>query len=96
LNRLQPRLLALGIVVIFCAITYVNWRQSIPDGRYSMRMAVFGPAGVVGGIFLLLYPDKFGKPETTRDKVIVLSVFGIGVLAGLCNWYLMDPGYFGR
>lgn len=77
-------------------MTYLNWRQFIPEGRYSMKMAVFGPAGVVGGIFLLLFPDKIGKPETTRDKVIVLGVFGIGVLVGLCNWYLMDPGYFGR
>ena len=37
-----------------------------------------------------------GKPETTRDRVIVLLVFGVGVLAGLLNWYLMDPGFFGR
>jgi len=26
----------------------------------------------------------------------VLVVFVIGLLAGLCNWYLMDPGFFGR
>jgi hypothetical protein len=37
-----------------------------------------------------------GKPTTTKQKIIVLLVFGIGLMAGLANWYLMDPGFFGR
>ena len=96
MNRLSPRLFALGILVVFCVITLITWRESSLGGRYSMKMAVFGPVGIVGGIFLLLFPDRIGKPESTRDKVIVLGVFGLGVLAGLYNWYLIDPAYFGR
>lgn len=96
MNRLQPRLFALGILVVFSVITFITWREDGLEGRYSIKMAVFGPAGIVGGIFLLLLPGEIGKPETTRDKVIVLSVFGVGVVAGLCNWYLIDPVYFGR
>jgi hypothetical protein len=45
---------------------------------------------------MLVFPTKAGKPETTKDKILVLLVFGIGLLAGLLNWYLMDPGFFGR
>jgi hypothetical protein len=30
------------------------------------------------------------------EKVIVLGIFGIGVLAGVLDWYLVDPAYFGR
>jgi hypothetical protein len=30
------------------------------------------------------------------DKIIVLLVFGVGLAAGLLNWFLMDPGFFGR
>jgi hypothetical protein len=37
----------------------------------------------------------FGKPDTTKEKVIVLVVFAVGIVAGLINWYLMDPGFFG-
>jgi len=37
-----------------------------------------------------------GKPTTAREKMIVLVVLVIGFLAGLVNWYLMDPGFFGR
>ena len=50
---------------------------------------------VVGGIFLLLFPTKVGKPETTRDKILIFAVLGLGLVAGLVNWYLMDPGRFG-
>lgn len=58
-------------------------------------MAAFGPLGIVGGIFLLFFPTMFGKPNTGREKVIVFAVFALGILAGLLNWFLMDPGFFG-
>jgi hypothetical protein len=65
------------------------------EGVYSMKLAAFGPVGVVGGLFLLLFPGKFGKPQTTKDKIIALVVLGVGLVVGVYNWYLMDPGYFG-
>jgi hypothetical protein len=65
------------------------------EGVYYLKMATFAPLGVVGGIFLLLFPGMGGKPNTTKEKVIVFVVFAIGLLAGLVNWFLMDPGFFG-
>jgi hypothetical protein len=96
MKQLQGRLLGILIILIFAGITYYNWHQLNADGVYSMKMATFGPVGVTGGLFVLLFPGKAGRPETTKDKVIVLLVFAIGLLAGLVNWYLMDPGFFGR
>ena len=96
MRHLKTRLLGLALVLLFAGLTYYNWNQLHREGSYSLKMAAFGPVGVVGGLFLLLFPGKGGKPETTRDKVIVLLVFGVGLLAGLLNWYLMDPGFFGR
>ena len=93
---MKARLVALVLIMIFAALTYVNWRDLLADGTYSTKLAAFGPVGIVGGLFLLFFPSKFGKPETTMDKVIVLTVFAIGLIAGLANWYLMDPGFFGR
>ena len=58
-------------------------------------MATFAPLGVVGGIFLLLFPTMAGTPNSTKQKVIVFAVFAIGLVAGLVNWFLMDPGFFG-
>ena len=92
----KARLLGVVLILVFAGLIYYNWQQLANEGRYSLKMAAFGPVGVVGGLFILLFPEKYGKPETTRDKVIVLLVFGVGAAAGLFNWYLMDPGFFGR
>lgn len=93
---MKVRLGAVLLIVVFSGMMIYNWRQLHATGSYSMKFAAFGPVGVVGGLFLLAFPDKAGKPETTRDKVLVLAVFAIGLLAGLVNWYLMDPGFFGK
>jgi NhaP-type Na+/H+ or K+/H+ antiporter len=95
MNHLKARLLAVVIILIFGGLLYYNWRQLTSAGSYSMKLAAFGPVGVVGGFFMLLFPGKAGKPETTKDKIIVLLVFGVGLVLGLGNWYLMDPGFFG-
>jgi hypothetical protein len=96
MNPLKTRLLAVVIMLIFGGMIYYNWHQLINEGSYSIKLAAFGPVGVVGGVFLLLFPHKGGKPETSKDKVIALLVLGGGLVAGLYNWYLMDPGFFGR
>lgn len=96
MNHLKSRLVAIVVILISVGLIYYNWQQLNGEGRYSMKLAAFGPVGVVGGLFLLLFPGKGGKPETAKDKVVALVVFGVGLVAGLYNWYLMDPGFFGR
>ena len=94
--HLKARLFAVALILVCAGLVYYNWNQLWQEGRYSMKIATFGPIGVVGGMFLVVYPSMGGKPKTTKQKVIVLIVFVIGILAGLVNWYLMDPGFFGR
>ncbi len=96
MRGLKARLLALFVIALFAGLMYYNWHELRTEGRYSMKLAAFGPVGVVGGLFLLLFPSKGGRPETARDKLVALLVFAAGLLAGLYNWYLMDPGFFGR
>ena len=91
---LKMRLFGLVIILIFGGLIYYNWQQLASEGSYSIMLAAFGPVGIIGGLFLLLFPGKGGRPETTLDKVIALLVFGVGLAAGLYNWYMMDPGYF--
>ena len=94
--HLKPRLLALVLIVVFAGLTYFTWHELLTTGRYSLKLAAFAPVGIVGGLFLLAFPTKAGKPQTTGDKIIVMIVFVIGLAAGLVNWYLMDPGFFHR
>jgi hypothetical protein len=96
MHHLKALFFAVVIILIFSGLTYYNWQQLISTGSYSTKLAAFGPLGILGGFFLLLFPGKGGKPETIRDKFLALFVFLIGIGAGLINWYLMDPGFFGR
>lgn len=96
MSHLKARLAALFIIVVCVGLTYWGWHQLTTEGKYPLKIAAFGPVGIVGGLFLLVFPTKAGKPETTADKIIVMVVFGIGLAAGFLNWYLMDPGFFGR
>lgn len=92
---LKQRLFALVLIIVSAGMIYYGWHLLRTEGVYYMKMATFAPLGVVGGIFLLLFPGMSGKPGSTRQKLIVFAVFAIGIVAGLVNWFLMDPGFFG-
>lgn len=92
---IKQRIIAALLILFSGAMVYYGWYRLWEEGVYSLKMAAFAPLGVVGGLFLLLVPSLGGKPTTTKDKVIVFIVFALGLLAGLVNWYLMDPGFFG-
>ena len=92
---IKQRLFALALIALCAAMIVYGWYSLQHDGVYYMKMAAFAPVGVVGGLFLLFFPTMGGKPNTTKEKVIVMVVFVIGLLAGLVNWFLMDPGFFG-
>ena len=96
MSHIKARLFALILILIGCGLVYINWHQLKVEGKYSFKIAAFAPLCVVGGLFLLLFPSKAGKPETVSDKVLVFVVFVVGLLAGLVNWYWMDPGFFGQ
>ena len=95
MDHIKARLFGLVLIFLGLALIYMNWRQLWTEGTYSMKLAAFGPVVGIGGLFLLFFPSHAGKPNTTAEKVTVLIVLAIGLVAGLINWYLMDPGYFG-
>jgi hypothetical protein len=96
MHYVKARIFALLLILVSLGLIYYNWHQLLQEGRYSLKLAAFGPVGVIGGLYLLIFPSMGGKPTTSKEKIIGLIVFVIGVLAGLINWYLMDPGFFGR
>jgi hypothetical protein len=96
MQSVKARILALVLILLGVGLVYFNWHQLLKDGSYSMKLAAFGPLIGVGGLFLLLFPSMGGKPTTAKEKIILLVVFVVGLVAGLVNWYLMDPGFFGR
>ena len=91
---IKARILALLLILLSVFLVYLGWHQLLNEGRYSMKLAAFGPVVGVGGLFLLIFPSMAGKPTTAKEKIITLVVLVVGLLAGLINWYLMDPGFF--
>jgi uncharacterized membrane protein len=96
MKHFKTRILAVILMVVSVVLVYYNWQHLLHQREYSTKMAAFAPLVGIGGLFLLLFPAMIGKPETGREKFIVMIVFVIGLVAGLYNWYLMDPGFFGR
>ncbi len=96
MQSLKMRIFAVVLMLVGAFLVYYNWSQLWREGTYSMKLASFGPVVIVGGFFLLLVPSLAGKPTTAKEKVIVLLVLVVGLAAGLVNWFLMDPGFFGR
>lgn len=92
---LKQRLLGIILTLVSAFIVYQTWSEAGRGGSYSLKTAAFAPLGVVGGMFLIFFPQFGGKPETTREKIVVMSVFAVGVIVGLFNWYLIDPQVFG-
>lgn len=88
------RLFGLGGSLLAAAIVYFNWQELLRDGTYSLRAAGVGPLFVVYGLYIMVFPTKIGKPETTLDKFMVVLVTILGLAAGAYNWYLMDPANF--
>ncbi|HKS29033.1 MAG TPA: hypothetical protein VJS44_14495 [Pyrinomonadaceae bacterium] len=92
--HLKARLLGLVIIAIFAGLLYYDWHMLRQEGQYYMKLAVLAPLGIIGGIFVLLFPTKAGPPQTGSDKLVVFLVFLLGAAAGALNLYLMDPGFF--
>lgn len=95
MHHLKARILALLLIVVAIGLIYFNWHQLLREGRYSMKIAAFGPLIGIGGVFLMLFPAMAGKHSTGKEKLIAMIVFAIGLIAGLVNLFLMDPGFFG-
>jgi hypothetical protein len=91
----KARIFAVVLILVSTTLIYFNWHQLKTEGQYSLKLAAFAPVCLVGGMFLLFFPDKAGKPNTTSEKILVFAVFVVGLLAGLVNWFMMDPGFFG-
>ncbi len=96
MQYVKTRIFAVLLILVCAFLVYYNWNQLWREGTYSTKLASFGPVVIVGGLFLLLFPSMAGKPTTTAQKVIVMAVFLVGLAAGLVNWFLMDPGLFGK
>ncbi|MCY7346238.1 MAG: hypothetical protein LH614_08475 [Pyrinomonadaceae bacterium] len=91
---LKQRIAGLFIALVSIGIFCLTWYELRRNGTVYLKAATFAPVGIVGGIFLVFFPQFYGKPETTAAKAVTLAVFVVGLLFGLGNLYLIDPQMF--
>ena len=71
----KTRIFALTLILISVVLIYYNWQQLLQQREYSTKLAAFAPVVGIGGLFWLIFPTMGGKPETAKEKVIVMIVF---------------------
>ena len=91
---LKQRISALILALVSAGILLETRFEAQHGDRYFLKAAAFTPLGIVGGIFLIFFPQFFGKPETTREKLVALAIFAVGLAFGLVNWYSIDQQVF--
>ncbi|OGE40058.1 hypothetical protein A3D25_04620 [Candidatus Daviesbacteria bacterium RIFCSPHIGHO2_02_FULL_43_12] len=102
-TKIKHQLVGLLIMIGGIFITRMIWSSAQDTGRYLVQAAGVGPAAVVLGIAMILFPtyreERLAKGEdlsnlkgfqlvTPRWWVII----AIGLLAGLANLYFL--GFF--
>lgn len=91
---IKQRISAIFIALASIVILYQTHYDALHNNGYYLKAAALSPLGIVAGVFLFIFPQFSGKPETAREKAVVLAVFFVGILLGLYNWHSIDPGAF--
>jgi len=62
MHYFKARIFAVGLILVSIGLIYFNWHQLLQEGRYSMKLAAFGPVVGIGGIYLLIFPSREESP----------------------------------
>jgi hypothetical protein len=72
---------------------WYNWHVAESTGEFYIRMTLAGPAGVFGGLLLLIRPDWVGRlraDSPMAQKVAVGAVLVLMVVGSGIDWYLLE------
>lgn len=92
-NPIRTRLLGGLFIVLGLAAWWYEWHMLMTEGRYSIRLGVFAPLGVFGGLLMIFYPEAAGpmRPDTPKpQKVATLVTLALFAVASGINMYLME------
>ncbi|MBV6495267.1 MAG: hypothetical protein JFAIHJKO_00371 [Pyrinomonadaceae bacterium] len=95
MSTMKTRLLGLAIIAMAIAMQWYNLYELREKGTYHFKAAAFAPLLFIGGLYSILFPSLAGKPETAKQKVLLIVVFVVGLATGAVDVYFMDPGFFG-
>jgi len=86
-SGLPARLFGLAMMIAGIAGWYYNRHLAATEGAFYIRLCVFAPLGVFGGLLILLRPDWIGpirKDSSRAQKTSLCAVLGLmAVFSGL-------------
>lgn len=95
MSTMKARLFGLATIAMAIAMQWYNLYELREKGQYHFKAAAFAPLLFIGGLYSVLFPSLAGKPETAKQKFLLILVFIVGLAAGAVDVYWMDPGFFG-
>ena len=91
----RVRLFGLLLIAVGVGAWWYNWYTAATAGEFSLRLTILGPAGVFGGLLLLLRPDWSGRLHTgssPAQKIALFSVMGLIAVGAGVDYYLLKGG----
>jgi hypothetical protein len=84
----------LGLLMIAAGFAgwWYNWHLATTEGYFYIKLCVFGPLGLAGGILMLVNPDWAGplRSDSTRaHKAALFTVIGFMLAASGIDMYLL-------
>ncbi|HEY3741655.1 MAG TPA: hypothetical protein VGL53_17505 [Bryobacteraceae bacterium] len=89
----KARLFSLLLIAAGVWALWYNWHTVATEGHYSIRLTLLGPAGLFGGLLILLRPawgGRFHKGTSSAQKVATAVVFALIVIGSGIEFYVLD------
>jgi hypothetical protein len=87
------RLFGLAMIGIGCLGRWYNWHLAETTGQFYIKATLLGPAGVFGGLLLLLRPDWVGplrRDSSLAHKVSIGAVLALMLIGSGIDLYLLN------
>ena len=92
-GRMLTRLVGLFMIAFGIATRWYNWHLLHTTGEFYVKATLMAPAGVAGGLLMLLRPDWVGrlrKDSPRAQKLTVWAVIAVMAVGGGIDFYLLE------
>lgn len=93
MNTGRARMFGALLVVLGAAAVAFDWHMVMTEGKFYMKLDLFGFFSFFGGILMMVFPEASGpvRPDTpTKHKVALVSTIAVAAALGGVNLYLMS------
>jgi len=90
------RLFGLAMIAAGVGGWWYNWHLAETEGEFYIKLCIFGPLGLAGGLLMLLRPEWAGplrRDSTRAHKIALFSVLGFMFIASGIDFYRLKHSH---